>query len=238
MQFTAVYTSEHERVVLPSVAGMEQVVDNVPSSFPAPAPRPVLNTTPQEQPSNGAMAGAGVTASGDHALPAASVSSNGEASNGLTTPALDTSAVTTTEISEAAAVPSTTPSIVSGTSTELVTKAAPEAGGVTTPDAAKPSENDVPAPVAGENKLGTEQPRRKRTRRGGWDTPAVVVPTVPVLPVNPLQVTLEYLGQPTVYFCVSSLTEAQTVLSFEVIKFEYPWTFSTWSSRTSYDLDQ
>lgn len=184
------FASEHARIVPPSVAGMEQVVENVSSNFPAPAPRPVLNTIPQEQPSNGAMAGTGVTASGDHAPPAASVSSNGEAPNGLTTPALDTSAVTATENSEVTAVPSTTPSSVSGVSTELVTKAVPEAGGVTASDAAKPSENDVPAPVAGENKPGTEQPRRKRTRRGGWDTPAMVVPTVPVLPVNPLQVTL------------------------------------------------
>lgn len=35
---------------------------------------------------------------------------------------------------------------------------------------------------------GAEPPKRKRVRRGGWDTPAATTPAAPAAPVNPLQV--------------------------------------------------
>lgn len=146
----------------------------------------------------------------ENATPAAAPAAPTETSNGSITPAASaaTALGTNGTAAETAAVVALKASGGSATT-------APAAVVVKTEDAAAAGGATGEVKTEGEQQPQA-QPRRKRMRRGGWDTPAV--PAVPVptalpaaaLPVNPLQVGHRSVGflwyDQAIWFCSAALS--------------------------------
>lgn len=166
---------------------MQAITSAAASSLSSTSMNSTLDLTVAVQGNNGATNNAPVLAEGHHAAAQSLGASNGDPANDTATEALAAIKPTAAEKSgenETTSVVAVTTTAESSTASGA--GATNDTSGV--PAASASGANENGSAGAGENKQGAEQPRRKRTRRGGWDTPAAPVPAVSVIPVNPLQV--------------------------------------------------